>query len=703
MHSHVSSSLHFLDYWRVIKLHKFVIFTVLFLVVASASVYTFLAPKQYMATARIDVGSDRPDVSIYGRDNPTIDMVTFNTQTEVIQSKEVLYPVIDELKLRQLWAKKDAGGEELPRDKVYMMLRSRLALTPDRGTTLIRIQAWSQDREECARIANAVARGYEKYRLDEKYKESVRGLEKIQEEYQLKVEEVRVASEKVEQLRKELDITDMGGLNQINSLREEQEALKRKEIQLSDARLHRDKQKTRLESLSKLSTADLKDTLPALQTEADPGLPDLISKLMDSERRLAELKIATVGPNHPDFKQAKANYDTFRSQLDSKLNGIFQAEKIKLNEHEQTVKTLTEDFDRLRKREMDSHSSKYEPFFKATRQLELQQSLMKDVYDRLQKERIERGQPVTPIKITDPAEPPYTHSRPNIPLNLSLSVVVGLVLAIGIAFFIEYLDTSIHKVEDIENYLKMPVLGIVPRDVKPFNQVADSSAFAEFYRVLRANIDFSRKDTNANSITFCSAGAGEGKSTTLVNTAFIYAQNGNTVLIVDSDIRRPSLHRVFGMENTVGLAEIILQGVPVEQAIRATSVPNVYFISSGTYHSEALGILAMGRMRELIADLKQRFNIVFFDSPPVLGISDATILAREVDMAILVIQSHRFPRQFIMRAMLTLEKAGVRLLGGVLNQVKSQEDEYYHYNYEYYYGGTKSKPRSKKKTTPTSV
>ena len=685
MNPPVETTLHFLDYWRVVKIHKFVILTVILLVTASATIYTLNTPKQYVSVARMSVESDRPAVSLYGRDMGGMDMVTFATQFEIIQSKEVLYPVVDQLKLQQRWGGKKGGGADLPRDIAYYMLKGKLQLSVSRGTTIFEIRGWSEDKSEAAEIANAVAQAYEKYRLDEKYNEVTRGLQKIEEEYTRQKEEVRQAREKVEGLRKELNITDLGGLNMSSTAgRVEQEELRRKESELFDAQTALKTQKLRLENLAKLDLRELKDTINFLQPEGN--IPSLISQVMDSERMMETIKASELGPNHPDVVKAKKTYETLKSQLDGQLGGVMRALKIAVDEQSQKVGLLTEDIEKIRDRERLSHSSKYTPFIDAMRNLENQQIVQENINARLKQERIEIGLPRRPVKIIDSAEPSYVPAKPNVPMNISLSIVVGIVLGIAMAFFIEYLDTSVHKVDDVEKYLRIPVLGVVPRDVKPLIQLDDVSPFAEFYRVLRANIEFARKDAQANSITFCSGGAGEGKSTTLINTAYIYAQHGQTVLVVDSDVRRPSLHRIFGVDNKVGLTDVILGGMPVEDVIQATSIPNIHFIPSGKYQSDALGILAMGRMRELIASLKQRYDMVFFDSPPVLGISDAPILAREVDLAVLVIQYRRYPRQLALRAQSSLEKAGVRLLGAVLNQVKSEEEDYYYYNYYYYYG-----------------
>jgi len=682
MTSAEETSVHFLDYWRIIKVHRFFCLLVFLLIVTATTIWSLTAPKQYDSTVALKLESDRPAVSVYGRDTGTLDMISFGNEYEVIQSKVVLYPVIDELKLQQRWGTK-AGSSDISKEVIFEILKGSLHTRIKHGTTVIEIRCRSEDKAEAAEIANAVARAYEKYRLDQKYNETNKGLEKIQQEFDSQSAEVQKARDRVEELRKELNITDTGGLSQGgNGGREEQEQIRRKEQELLDAQITMKTQQLRLDSLSKLSLPELKNAVNFLQPEGN--IPILINQVLESERRLQELKSSALGPNHPDYKQAQATYDTLKTQLDGQLQGIMAALKIAVDEQEQRVKILAEDLQKLKENERSSHSLKYIPFIEAMRNLESQQTVYDSIYARMKQEKIEQGLPRSPVHVIENAEPANIPSAPNVPFNIAMSVVIGAILGVAMAFLLEYLDTSIHKVDDIEKHLKIPVLAIVPRDVRPLTQLADTTPYAEFYRVLRANIEFSRKDTRANAITFCSGGAGEGKSTTLVNTAFIYAQHGQRVLIVDSDIRRPSLHKILGVENTVGLTDIILRGVPIEEAIRTGVSPNIDFISSGKMHADALGILAVGSMRELIGTLKESYDMVFFDSPPVLGISDASILAREVDLAILVIQFRRFPRQVVLRAQAALEKAGVRLIGAVLNQVKPEDEDYYNYNYDYY-------------------
>jgi capsular exopolysaccharide synthesis family protein len=289
------------------------------------------------------------------------------------------------------------------------------------------------------------------------------------------------------------------------------------------------------------------------------------------------------------------------------------------------------------------------------------------------------------VSIMDRAVPELRPVKPNKTLNIVLGVVVGLVVGVGLAFFIEYLDTSVKTIDDVERALQCPVLGVIPQNVGLLIKEGAESPHAEAYRVLRTNILFSRKDEKLNCMCVVSAGAGEGKSTTVFNLATIFAQAGNRVVIVDSDLRRPTLHKMVGVSNSIGLTNYLLKQNTLEEVIQTTSVPSLDFMASGKLPSSSLGILSSSQMKNLINELKQRYDFVFFDSPPIMGVSDASILASEVDMTVQVIQYRRYPQPMNIRAKQMIEKVGGNLVGIVLNNINMSQDESYYYYSGYYH------------------
>jgi capsular exopolysaccharide synthesis family protein len=284
-----------------------------------------------------------------------------------------------------------------------------------------------------------------------------------------------------------------------------------------------------------------------------------------------------------------------------------------------------------------------------------------------------------------------TPVKPKKAVNIGLGIIIGLVVGVGLAFFIEYLDTSVKTIDDVERALQTPVLGVIPQNVGLLIDESVESPHAEAYRVLRTNILFSRKDDKLNTIAVVSAGAGEGKSTTVFNLATVFAQNGQRVIIVDSDLRRPTLHKMVKVTNNLGLTNYLLKQNTLDEVIQTSPVPTLDFMASGKLPSSSLGILSSTQMRELIGELKKRYDFVFFDSPPIMGVSDASILASAVDMTIQVIQYRRYPQPMNIRAKNMIEKVGGNLVGIVLNNINmSQDESYYYYSgyyHDYYYSG----------------
>ncbi len=225
---------------------------------------------------------------------------------------------------------------------------------------------------------------------------------------------------------------------------------------------------------------------------------------------------------------------------------------------------------------------------------------------------------------------------------------------------------------------------MIPRDVAVLKDAPTDSLDAEGYRIMRTNIEFKRKSPDAKTITMVSGGAGEGKSTTLNNLAFTFASGGYRTLIVDADLRRPSQHRFFGVSNEKGLTDYLTTDIPLDDLVMKTTVENLFFMPSGRLPIDAVGILNSQRMIDLINEVKKSFDIVFFDSPPILGVSDASVVASDVDMTIVVVQHRRFPRAMLQRVKKGLTNVGANIIGCVLNNTDTRHDEYYEYYTSYY-------------------
>jgi capsular exopolysaccharide synthesis family protein len=279
-----------------------------------------------------------------------------------------------------------------------------------------------------------------------------------------------------------------------------------------------------------------------------------------------------------------------------------------------------------------------------------------------------------------------------------LGVTAGLVLGIAFAYFLEYLDTSVRTMEDVERLLNLPVLGVVPRGIKLLPETGEDTPDAEAYRIMQTGVDIARRKIDASVITVLSGGPSEGKSTTVCNLGTSYARSGLLTLIVDGDLRRPVQHKLFNLDNRVGLSEFLRSQTELESMIQATEVPFLSVITSGEHRNGIFGLLKSGRMHELVKRVKGQFDVIIFDCPPILGLSDASALSELAEAAIIVTQHRKFPKSMLVRVKGALQTIETACLGVVLNQVDVRYDDTYRYYTRYgnyYYQDRNSKRKSR--------
>lgn len=298
------------------------------------------------------------------------------------------------------------------------------------------------------------------------------------------------------------------------------------------------------------------------------------------------------------------------------------------------------------------------------------------------------------ISVQDWAQPGYEPVRPNKRKNILLAAMVGLFAGAGLAFLIEYLDDTVKGQEDIERQADWPFLGYIPmvRHEKQLDLLMHEkpkSAVSEAYRTIRTGLLFSVTDEQPlQSILLTSPGQKEGKSTTVCNLAIAMAQNNKKVLLVDADMRKPRLHHDFDVDNHSGFSAFLSGQDTFENCVHNTRVTNLSFMACGPHPPNPSELLAGGRMKEFMELARQQFDYIFFDTPPVMMVTDALILSRFVDGTVLIMESGRTSRKVVPRLKQILINARTRVTGLVINKIKAQSGEYsYHYQYySRYYG-----------------
>ena len=678
------SKLHFLDYWRIIRIRKTVIIIVFLLVMITTTAITLLMPKTYSSFSRISVDKDKVDVEglNFERVAGGYDPFFLQTEFEKITSQVVLDEVIALLELQTKWSKRYTDGETLRLELIRKYLKSSLQVKLSRNTSLIEIWAYSEDKDEAAQLANTVAEVYKNSRLKARYELKKTGVESLQtrlSERELELADKQAILNRVRSTN-EITFLDENSFNNFTLLQTAE--LQRTQAEQSSAAIQYEQLKLQLDEIKAQTLEQLRNSMETISP--DPTLTRYAQDYAVQMQALTALK-QNKADEHPDVVERSAVVDEIRKQLDDKIAGIIQGLEVKVAAAKAAFDRLSERLEQ-QKAQSTSLKEKLVVYSLAKDDVDEAKRIISALKLRVEQEQIEMQLPMeSVVTVHDKAFPDLKPVRPNIYLNLGLGVVVGLVLGVGLAFFIEYLDTSVKTIDDVERALQAPVLAVIPQNVGTILFEGPESPHAEAYRVLRTNILFARKDPSWNAATVVSGGAGEGKSTTLFNLATIFAQNGSRVLVVDSDLRRPSIHKIINVSNNIGLTNYLLKQNSLEEVIQRTTLATLDVMPSGKLPSSSMGILSSPQMKGLISELKRRYDFVFFDSPPIMGISDAAVLASEVDMVVQVIQYRRYPQPMTIRAKQMIQKVGGNLLGVVLNNINMSQDENYYYYSGYYY------------------
>jgi polysaccharide biosynthesis transport protein len=696
------SRLHFLDYWRIIRLRKVIILAVILLVVITTTAVTFVLPPSYSSTARIRVERDTPDIALLGMPSgaPTFDAYFLMTEFEVLKSRKILNPVIELLDLNKKYAERDRKARDYTTQESYEILARELDVKQFRNTSIIEITAICPDKQLAADIANAVARGYEDYRDSIRQAKDVRGLTTLTNKLADLDRQLKAKREYVDKLKVELnvpDIIDSGGEFQSLSTDE----IRRLSLIKTELKTTLSQSQTLLNALLS-KTNDPRALRSAINVVRPlPLLQQLLQDLSLTEVSLTS-KLPDYGPEHPEVKKIKDMLAKINYQIDETVAGILDSMSMQVKADSEKLKEVEQEVEKARTTDAQM-MVKYAPYRYEKQELENLRREHQALHANVTQEEINASiSKKSSVELIDKALPGIRPVKPNKLLNIVLGSVAGVLIGVGLAFFIEYLDTSVKTIDDVEQALQAPVLGVIPQNVGALFKEGPESPHAEAYRVLRTNVLFSRKDANLRTLTVVSGGAGEGKSTTIFNLATIFAQQGSRVLIVDSDLRRPSLHKILNVTNNLGLTNYLLKQNKLEEVIQTTPQSGLDFLPSGKLPSSSMGILNSAAMRAFIDEAKSRYDFVFFDSPPIMGVSDASILASEVDMAILVVQYRKYPQQMTLRAKQMVEKVGGKLLGVVLNNINISQDSYYYYYsgyyYDYYSKSDDSRPSDDKKS-----
>lgn len=632
-------------------------------------------------------------------------------------------------------------GERIKDETLTENLRKSISVTPIRNTDMIEIKVSALSPFEAAYLTNAVADAYKTMNQAQSQAE-VRQVKNFLEE---QLEKLRT-----ELARSEESLKTYKERAKVVALDKETEELVRKtaefETMYNEAVTEWEANKQRLAYINR-QLAERNVNIDMETISSQPYLSELKKQMAEKEAELAKYRaqLVELGVDESTNSnvqqlgaQVQALKDKFRQEATkaaaadfidpAQLSGTLFTSKI---EAETEIQSLQPKVDALHaivdryNRELESLPEKSLTLARLMRSAQVDEKIYIMLQEKYQESRITEVGQLGNVRIIDSAKPPKNPIRPKKKLNVILGVLVGLGLGIGIAFVLEYMDSSVRTMEDVER-LSLTIMATIPfikpeqtngmftklrnggsdPEVKSINErlvvhLKPKSPISEAYRTLRTNLLFTTPDRPIKVLMVTSSGPKEGKSTTVANLAITFAQMGNKTLLIDADLRRPILHKLFGLDRKTGLTNILVGRNTLEESVKALpDLPELELLSCGVLPPNPAELLATDKMRQLLEYAKSRYAMVLIDTPPTIAVADASILSSLVDGVMLVVRSGVTEKEAVMRTHDQLTKVNAPIMGVVLNSIKVADvygSYYYYYYHQYYYGSDSDASAAKRK------
>lgn len=676
---------HAMDTWQVVKNRVGLISLSFILIFASAAILTYIMPRKYRGHVEMTIERITQDITVFERNRADGNAGLpeyLKTQFETITKPSTLYPVIEKLELAKRW--------ELPsRQAALAKLRANLETQSMMRSDFVTIDYYDQDAQLAATIANEISKSYMSQRNSIDTDKKQKALTVLQQQISDQEDLRRQAQLRSQEAKRKAGIVGewfAGGGSSLNpggEMRSEKDSMV---ISREQALMIADQEILTLQSdidqVSKLSSDELIDQAAGLKVE-NQNIALMTSKLQELQVSQKGLINEGRGRLHPQVLSVESQVAQYKTFILAAAKAYVEGLQNRLDASKKKRESVLA-YNEGANKDLQNMQPLYNEYKTAKDEVTYLEDLLVKMRSRFFEEKAGIELVKSPATIYAEAEPEGKPAKPNVPLHLALGGVLGLMFGLGLAFFIEYMDTTVKNLDDVERYLGVPVLAVVPKDVGVLHRSSGFNPDAEAYRILRTNIEFNRKSPDANCLSVVSGGAGEGKSTTMVNLAYVCAQGGYNVLLIDADLRRPSLHTHFDVSHATGLTNYLTTDIRLEDVVIRTQVENLFFLPSGLLPADSAGLLNSQRMVDLISDVKSRFDLVLIDSPPILGVSDASVLANEADMTIIVVQHRKLPRHMLMRVKQSVENVGGTVVGVVLNNVDLSSDAQYQYYTSYY-------------------
>lgn len=691
-----------LAYWRILVKRRWLVLGVLAAVAAAALLATLMATPIYRATAVMQIDNEEQNVvQVGGVAAQGADPQFLTTQYELLKSRSLAERVADELALDQAalerlnrpgWldqvktlvrpaptpaqtpAADAASGEATLRAATGTVQRG-LVVEPVRNSRLVRLHFDSPVPAFSARVVNAVAEGFIASGLERRFGASSYAQTYLEEQLALTKSRLETS---------ERELVAFAQRENLVSSTEGQSLAGQNLSELNSSLAAAQSQRIRAQARMRQAQAARGAALPA-----DMLAGSIVRQLQGQRADLQgqyQQKLQVYKPDYPEMLQLKGQIDEVDSQITAELANVRASVRAEYDAAISQEQLLLSQLSSLRTAalDVDGRSIQYNIL---RREVDTNRQLYDGLLQRFKEVGVAGDVRSNNISIVDRAQVPTWRFKPSLTRNLAIGLLLGLLLGVLLAFVLEFLDDTLKTPDDVEQRLKLAVLGIIPRLAKqsPLEASRDlRSAFSESYRSVRTALQFSTDHGVPRVLLVTSAGPGEGKSTTALTLARNFAQMGKRVLLIEGDLRNPSLHRALEMSPEVGLSNILAGGMLLADAVRNTDDERLKVILAGPLPPNPAELLSGSKLVSLLTVASERYDQVIIDGPPVMGIADAPILANLVDGTMMVVHSGKTRITAAQAALKRLQAARAQLVGSLLTQYDAKVAGY-GYNYEGYY------------------
>jgi polysaccharide biosynthesis transport protein len=705
---------HLVDYLRVLYKRRWTALTAFLVVLIGTTVYTFTATPIYEARTRLLIESDNPNVISFQEviDEQGMKADYYQTQYNILQSRALARRTLEVLKLwddahfgasqggmlsrllpRRRAAAASGAAETAEQSEAINRFVAQLTVAPIRNSRLVDIKYRLDDSELAARIVNAVAKNYIEQDLEYKFVASKEASDWLGERLAEQRKQVEQAETALQRYREQNDAISPQGRE--NIVVQKLSDLNAAVTQAKTERFQKQALFNQLQALAKDPAA--LDSFPAIlgNTFIQQQKSDL-AQLQRQATQLAE----KLGEKHPDLIRARSAIVQAQLKLDAELGKVVQSVR---NEYQAAVAKENSLIAALNQQKSEAQSMNRKAIDYGVLERDVQSS--KQVYESLLQRAKETGVSSelksSNIRVVDVAERPQAPVSPRKALNLSLALLGGTLVAFGFTFFFEYLDSRIKSPDEITAYLGLASLGMVPAlqpntwtGKEPLISSGVPPNFAESLRAIRTNVLFSSTEEGSRSLVVTSTGPGEGKTLVAANLAISLAQAGQRVLLIDADMRRPRMHELFGNRQEPGLSNLMVGHAAPSATIRKTGVGGLWLLTAGRIPPNPAELLGSKRFKDFVHTLRDHFETVIIDSPPIMAVTDAAIASSSTDGIIFVIGAEMTSRHAARAAIEQLQHGRPRFVGAVLNRVDLERNAYYYASYyrreygQYYHRAT---------------